>query len=145
VGPIHRTTKREATRLEELLKLDKIDETLSYRGIDVLYDQFTVFHGKATGQYAAKSNLDKYGCGTSGHSHRANSFTKYALGGLQGWWESGCMRTTTNVEYLPHGDQPDWVNGFLSLRINPRTGRFFCHTYFIIDGRCEFNGEIFSI
>lgn len=136
--------KRGATKLEDLLKLDKIDATLSYNGVDVLYDSFVLVHGKSTSPTAAKFNLDKYGCGTSGHSHRANSFTKYARGNLQGWWESGTLRTTKNVEYLVHGDQPDWVNAFLSLTINRNTGRFFCHTHYIIGGQCEFNGQLFS-
>ena len=54
------------------------------------------------------------------------------------------MWTTTNVEYFAHGDQPDWVNAFLSLTLHKNTGKFFCKTHFIIGGQCEFNGQFLS-
>jgi len=61
-----------------------------------------------------------------------------------GWWESCCLRTIENIEYLPHGDSPDWVQGFLTLTIKRTTGKFFCKQHLIINGECEFNGQIFS-
>jgi hypothetical protein len=54
-----------------------------------------------------------------------------------------CLRTIEKVMYLPHGDSPDWCNGFLSLFIRP-TGKFFCTPPFIVGGPCEFNGVIAS-
>jgi hypothetical protein len=65
-------------------------------------------------------------------------------GKLQGWWESACLREIKDVEYVIHGDQPDWANGFLSLTINKHTGTFFCKTHYIISGKCEFNGVLFT-
>lgn len=136
-------TKRGATRLEDLMKLDKVDATLSYNGVDVLYRTFTLIHGVKTGPGAAKANLLRYGSGSSGHDHRANSFTQVMQGTLQGWWTSGCMRTIDKIEYLPHGDKPDWANAFVSLVIHRNTGHFFAKTHFIIDGKCEFNGQVY--
>jgi hypothetical protein len=136
-------TKRRATRLEELLKLDKLAATLSYNHVDELYGTFTLIHGVKFSANAAHQNLLRYGSGTSGHSHRANCHTQAMRRDLQGWWESGCMRSCKNVEYLPHGDVPDWANAFLSLTINRRTGVFFCKTHFIIQGATEFNGQVF--
>lgn len=138
--------RRGETRLERLMKLHRpnIDATLSYNGVDVLYNTFTLIHGVKTSPTAAKQNLGKYGSGTSGHTHRANSYTQLMQGKLQGWWESGTMRTIKNIEYLVHGDQPDWANAFLSLTINRKTGTFFCKTHFIVGGKCEFDGRIYS-
>jgi hypothetical protein len=145
LAQIHETCiRRKATQLEDLLRLDQVGATLSYKGVDTLYGTFSIIHGVKTGQYAAKGNLLRYGSGCSGHDHRANSFTQILQGKLQGWYTSGCMRTTKDVEYLPHGDLPDWANAFLSLTINRKTGLFFCKTHMIINGTCDFNGQLFQ-
>jgi len=138
--------RRKATTLEDLLRLSspKINAKLSYRALDTLYGTFNIIHGVKTNAGDAKANLLRYGSGTSGHSHRGNSFVQKMRGHLAGWWESSCLRTIENVEYLPHGDSPDWCNGFLSLTINRRTGTFFCKSHFIIGGQCEFNGKLYS-
>lgn len=135
---------RKATQLEDLMKLDKVGATLSYNSVDVLYGTFTLIHGVKTGAGAAKANLLRYGSGCAGHDHRANCWTQILQGKLQGWWTSGCLRKCENVEYLPHGDKPDWANAFLSLVINKKTGKYFCKCHFIIDGVCEFNGKLYS-
>lgn len=136
--------KRRATQLEDLLKLDKVGATLSYNAVDILYGTFTLIHGVKTSAGAAKANLLRYGSGTSGHSHRGNSYMQKMRGTLAGWWESSCMRSIENIEYLPHGDSPDWCNGFLSLTINKNTGTFFSKSHFIIGNKCEFNGKVYS-
>jgi hypothetical protein len=137
--------KRRATRLEDLLQLDKFQARLSYNAVDVLYKTFTLSHGVKTSAGAAKANLSKYGSGSSGHSHRINSHRQLMHGTVEGWWESGCMRTfKKGVEYLPHGDIPDWANGFLSLTINKNTRKFFCKSHDIIGGEAEFNGVIYK-
>lgn len=128
--------------LEGVLELDKYKIKLSYAHQDILYNTFTVVHGVKTSPGVAKANLIRYGSGTSGHSHRMNAWTQVFQGSVQGWWESGCLRTTKAIEYLPHGDLPDWSNGFLTLYIDKKSGHFFCTPHFIIDGECEFNGEI---
>jgi hypothetical protein len=53
------------------------------------------------------------------------------------------MRTTDRIEYLHHGDKPDWANAFLALTINKNTGYFFCRPHFIVDGQCEVGGQLF--
>lgn len=138
--------RRGQTTLEGLLKLHKpnINATLSYNAMDTLFGSFTLIHGVKTGPGAAKANLMRYGSGCSGHDHRANSHTQIIQGKLQGWWTSGCLRKTKNIEYLPHGDLADWAQAFLTLTINRKNGHFFCTPHFIIDGRCEFNGTIYS-
>ena len=140
---IETCNRRRATQLEDLLRLDVVGATLSYNAIDSLYG-FTLLHGVKTSANAAKANLLRYGNGTSGHSHRGNSFTQKMHGTLAGWWESCCLRTIEKVEYLPHGDSPDWCQGFVSLVINRNNGHFFAKTHFIIDGQCEFGGTIYS-
>ncbi len=138
--------KRKETTLEGLMKLSspKINASMSYRGVDVLYNTYTIIHGVKTSPNAAKQNLQRYGSGTSGHSHRANSFTQVMHGKLQEWSESGCMRTIKDVEYLIHGDQPDWCNAFIELTINRHTGTFFATTHKIIGGKTDFHGTIYS-
>jgi hypothetical protein len=130
--------------LEDALELDKYGIKLSYNAVDVLYRTFTVIHGVKTSPTAAKQNLLRYGSGTSGHTHRMNSWTQVMHGKNQGWFESGCLRTVKNIEYLPMGDRPDWSQGFLTLTINKESGDFFCTPHFIINGRVEFNGKILS-
>jgi uncharacterized protein (TIGR03067 family) len=44
---------------------------------------------------------------------------------------------------LPHGDSPDWCNGFHPLFIRP-TGVFFCTPHFFVGRPCEFIGVIAS-
>lgn len=136
--------KLNSLHLEEVLALDKFGIRLSYRAIDTLHGTFNVIHGVKSSQGVAKANLLKYGSGTSGHSHRANSFTQVMGGKLQGWWESGCLRTKEEVEYLPLGDKPDWAHCFLTLKINRDTGDFFCTPHMIINGKTAFRGHIVS-
>lgn len=145
LAEIHETcVKRRATHLEDLMQLDKVGATLSYNGVDTLYGTYHLIHGVKTSAGAAKANLLRYGSGTSGHSHRGNVATQKMQGTQAGWWESCCLRTIKNVEYLPHGDDPDWVQGFVSLLINPNTGKFFCNNHFIIKGECAFGGQIIT-
>lgn len=145
LAEIHETcVKRRATHLEDLMKLDKVGATLSYNGVDVLYGTFTLIHGIKTSAGAAKANLLRYGSGTSGHSHRANGHTQVMHGKPQGWRESACLRTIKNVEYLAHGDIPDWIQGFQTLMINKNSGKYFLQTYFIIGNTCEFHGKIYT-
>lgn len=136
--------KAKSLYLEDALDLDRYRIQLSYNAIDVLYGTFTVIHGVKCSPGVAKANLLRYGSGTSGHSHRMNCWTQVMHGKLQGWWESGCLRKTTNVEYLPMGDKPDWANGYLTLKINKETGEFFCTPHFIINGKTEFNGQVIA-
>lgn len=134
--------RRKATELEDLLKLSRYGATLSKKAIDSIHG-FTLVHGIKTTANAAKANLLRYGSGTSGHSHRGNSFIQRMYGGMHGWWESFCFRKIDFIEYLPHGDLPDWCQGFLSLTIRP-DGKFFCKAHPIIKGQCEFNGTVFT-
>jgi len=129
--------------LEDALLLDKYGVKLSYNAVDVLYGTFTLIHGVKCSPGVAKANLLRYGSGTSGHSHRMNAWTQVMHGKLQGWFESGTLRTVKNIEYLPMGDRPDWAQGFLTLTINKDTGHFFCTPHFIIDGVCEVDGTLY--
>ena len=95
--------KNRSLYLEDILSLDVFKIRLSYNPEDVLYDTFTIIHGVKTAKTAAKQNLFMYGSGTSGHTHRMNCHTEVMRGKIQGWWESGCLRTTKNIEYLPFG------------------------------------------
>lgn len=136
--------KLKSLYLEEILDLNHYGIRLSYNAVDVLHGTFTLIHGVKCSAGASKANLLRYGSGTSGHSHRANSFTQVMGGKLQGWFESGCLRTVKNVEYLPLGDRPDWAHAYLTLTINQQTGHFFCKTHYIIDGKTEFQGSILA-
>lgn len=135
--------KHESIHLEDVLALDKFGIDLSYNAEDTLFDSFTLVHGVKTTKNVAKQNLATYGSGTSGHSHRMGCYTETQRGKVQGWWESGCLRTTKNIEYLPFGSRVDWSQGFLELHIN-RNGEFHCIPHFIINGRTWMNGQLFS-
>lgn len=133
--------------LDKLLELknSKIDATLSKNGKDILFKTFTVVHGANTSKAAPKRNLEVYGSGTSGHTHRVNCHTQLLHGKIQGWWESGCMRRMKDVEYVEHGVDVDWCHAFLRLRINKNTGLFFCTPHIILDGKCDYNGRLYKV
>lgn len=133
--------RTNSTHLEDVLNLDKWGIKLSYNGIDRLFSKFTIIHGVKTSPGAAKQNLQRYGSGTSGHSHRMLCHTGVMHGTLEGWWESGCL-CKTDADYRPHGDLNDWAPGFLTLTINRKTGRFFCNPHFVINGQCEVDGQL---
>ena len=129
--------------LEDVLALDKFGIQLSYNPEDTLFGSFTLVHGVKTNKAVAKANLMTYGSGTSGHTHRLGCYTEVQRGTVQGWWESGCLRTTKNIEYLPFGSRVDWSSGFLELHINPN-GEFHCLPHFIINNKTIVNGQLFS-
>lgn len=139
--------RRGTTRLEELLRLKDFNAKLSYNGVDRIHGSFTFIHGVSTVPSAPVQNLRKYGSGTSGHSHRGNSFIETYFGGVRGWWESFCLRTTENVEYLPRGAVANWQHGFLTLDIRP-TGLFFCQSHIIVKTTkaysCLYNGQLYQ-
>lgn len=133
----------KSTQLEDILGLSKFNARLSYSGVDILHGTFALIHGVKTAEGAARANLRKYGSGTSGHSHRANSYLESHVGGVRGWYESGCLRTIRDIEYLPHGEIPNWQQGFLSLAIRP-SGWFCCQTHLIVNGKCFFRGTLYQ-
>lgn len=135
--------KNQSLYLEDVLALDKFKIQLSYNPEDTLFNSFTLVHGVKTSKNVARQNLMAYGCGTSGHSHRMGCYTENQRGRVAGWWESGCLRTTKNIEYLPFGARVDWSQGFLELHIHP-SGEFHCLPHFIINGKTWVNGQLFS-
>lgn len=136
--------KRNFVLLEDVAQFKKWGIELSKKPVDIIADSFTLIHGVKSSKGVAKQNLMRYGSGTSGHSHRMGSYTEVMHGKVQGWWESGCMRTIDHIEYLPFGDKPDWSNGYLELTINNRTGKFFCIPHFVVKGETCFHGQIFT-
>lgn len=140
-----RTMKRHRSiDLEDVLEFDRYGVELSYNPEDTLYGTFTLVHGVKSTKNVAKANLGTYGSGTSGHSHRLGCYTETQRGTLQGWWESGCLRTTKHIEYLPFGARPDWANGYLELHINKNNGHFFVIPHFIIDHQTVHDGQLFA-
>jgi len=131
-----------STKLEEVLGLAELDIRLSYNSVDRLFDLFTLVHGVKCTANAAKANLLKYGDGTSGHTHRMGCHTEVMYGKIRGWWESGCLRTTKEVEYLPKGEVPNWANGFVSLLFDLEQRHYLANSHFIIDGMCEVRVQI---
>lgn len=136
--------KSRTVQLEDLLDLRQWNIELVKDPITVLHKTFTLIHGIRVSASAPKQNLQRFGAGTSGHSHRVGVHTQIMHGRLQSWTESGCLRTVDNIEYLPHGEKPDWCQAFLELVINKRTGRYFCTPYPIIKYTTHFHGGIYS-
>jgi hypothetical protein len=128
------------TTLEDILQLEKFNATLSYNGVDQ-YDKFSAIHGISCAKNAPDVNLRKYGSGTSGHTHRMGVTVEAYHGGRRSWNESGCLRTVTDVEFLPHGEVPNWTQGFLSLMRDKRNPDWFsCTPHPIIKYQAEFAG-----
>lgn len=139
-----RSYKRtRSVHLEDALNLQKYKIDLSYNPVDII-GGFTFVHGVKTSKNVAKANLMAYGSGTSGHSHRLGCYTEVQKGKVAGWWESGCLRTTKNVEYLPFGAVTDWSQGYLEVHISKKTGHFFCIPHFIIDYQTIHDGVLYA-
>lgn len=130
--------------LDDLLQMKKYGIEFSQNPIDILFDCYTLVHGARTGPNAARWNLNRYGSGTSGHTHKISEAMGIVRGKLSSWHESGCLRTIDKVEYMAFGDKPEWCHGFLELCINPNLQKWFCHSYKIIDYRTDFRGQIFT-
>lgn len=136
--------KNRSVQLEDLADLKRWNIELVKEPITVLYDTFTLIHGVRVSASAPKLNLGRFGAGTSGHSHRLGIHTQIMHGRLQSWTESGCLRTVDNIDYLPHGEKPDWCQAFLELVINRKTGRYYCTPYPIIRYTTHFHGQLYS-
>lgn len=134
--------RNKSLYLADVLCLDKYKIELSEKAEDTFGGCFTFIHGDSLSKTAAKNNLMRYGSGTSGHTHKMTMFTDVVYGKRHGWWESGCLRTTKNVEYLPFGKRTDWSHGFLELHV--REGEFHCLPHFIVNYTTVFRGQTFS-
>ena len=108
--------RRNATRLEDLLHLDKYNATLSYKIVDILFDKFAVTHGTALNKYRCERYIQEYlmsGC--SSHSHQGLKFEKTTHIGHIEWVETFCLRTIKNIEYMEEGVIPNWSQGFVDI------------------------------
>lgn len=136
------------TRLNKMLDLDAIGIEYDPKPIRNYYGIFDVVHGLSLAKNAPIKNIHEYmGSGTSGHSHRLNSSYITNKNSSYCWLESGCMRLTTEVEYLATAKVADWVNGFVSVTFdlsNKRQPLFFAETHSIIHGKTKYNGRIYS-
>lgn len=128
--------------IPDILQFEKYGITYDPKPYMRLYDMFTIMHGTRTSRNAAMQNLQQFGSGTSGHTHKMTIATASSFGQPSWWIESGCLRRTDNVEYAAWGTKTEWLNGFLSLYINKN--KFFCTPHVIIGRQCNFQGKIYS-
>jgi hypothetical protein len=135
------------TKLDKMLDLKSIGIEYDPKEVRNYYRIFDCVHGLSLSKNAPLKNIYEYmGSGTSGHSHRLNSNYINNKHNAYCWLESGCFRTTENVEYLPTGKIADWVNGFVGVTfdLSGRSPLFFAKTHSIIEGTVEFNGKIYK-
>lgn len=142
VSRVHRYYKTNS--LPEILSniVDEYDNSPER----LYYNLFYVIHGLSTAKNAAVKNLYTYmASGCSGHSHRLNSTYIANRNSNFVWIESGCLRTTTNVEFLPTASIADWNNGFviISFYLAGKEPLFFANTMPIIEGKCYYNNTIY--
>lgn len=154
----HLNSKGQLARLGVLFKEYKtteLDVMLDFNGFGVewdkgdaweYFDKFTVVHGLSLAKNASERNIQQYmGSGASGHTHRLNPRYQTNRKGPYVWFETGCTRVRTEVEYFPTGVIPDWQNGFVTLTFynNGDDVYFFGQCHPIIDGMVEYNGVVY--
>lgn len=150
------------SQLERLLDLQRHFNTVSYpeildlKNLGYIWDDktattyFNIFdatHGLSLNKNASEKNIYEYmNSGTTGHTHRANPKYITNAKGQYGWFESGCMRLRTEVEYFPTGKIPDWQNAFVEVTFDLRGEKpiFYGFTHLIIDGTCLYHGVIYD-
>jgi predicted phosphodiesterase len=111
------------------------------------FDMFDATHGLSLAKNAAEKNIYEYmGSGTSGHTHRLNSKFLTNRKSPYVWFESGCMRLTKDVEYLPTGKVADHQQGFIPVSFIKEQDDvlFFGEPHIIINGMCKYNGMIYN-
>ena len=141
--------RKDRMRFESLLELDRLGIELSFgeegTGVDFRRMRGTraaILHGVKTNANRLQANLRYYLCsGTSGHTHKMSSAEMPYYGGTFRWVESGCLRTIHNVEYMPHGADPGWQHGFVTIWQHKDTGQTFVKGHEISNYRVEFHGE----
>lgn len=137
----------ESTKFEEMLKLEELGIIYDPTDVFTFFDIFDVVHGLKLAKNAAEQNIKDYmSSGTSGHTHRLNSKYMTNRKAPYVWLESGCMRLTEQVEYLPTGVVADWQNGFVTVHfwIENDKVRFYAQPNIIVDGRCYYNGVVYD-
>jgi predicted phosphodiesterase len=137
----------KTTEFEIMLDFKKYG--IEWDGKDVYdyFDKFTVVHGLSLAKNASEKNIMEYmGSGASGHSHRLQP--KYITNRKNPyvWFEVGCTRVRTEVEYFPTGKIPDWQNGFVELIFYKEGDEvyFFGQCHVIVDGMCCYQGVVYN-
>lgn len=135
--------KYNSFHLEDVLALDAFKIEMSYNERDVLGGCFTLTHGHKTNKTVIRDYLHAYGSGSSGHKHTMDIWRRYHRGKLETWTESGCLCKIRKVPYLPFGNEPEWVQGMVSVVI--KDGFPHAEAHVINDKyECRFEGELLS-
>lgn len=111
------------------------------------FDKFDVVHGLSLAKNASEKNIQEYmSSGASGHTHRLNSKYLTNRKAPYVWFELGCTRLTQQVEYFPTGKIADWQQGFVvvSFYVDGDKVRFYGETVPIIEGKCYYNGVVYT-
>lgn len=137
----------ETTELDKILQFEALGIEWDKKDVHEYFDMFTVVHGLSLAKNAPEKNVQEYmGSGASGHTHRLQN--KYVTNRKSPyvWFETGCTRLRTEVEYFPTGRIPDWQNGFIDLTFFRKGDDvyFFGRCHVIIDGLCEFDNVIYN-
>jgi hypothetical protein len=150
--------QQQAERLNELYKhyrTTELDIMLGLKGLNIDYDPnpvrnyfncFDVVHGLSLTKNAPEKNIYEYfGSGSSGHTHRLGSKYINTAKGSKVWAESGHLRVSENVEYMPTAKTVDWQQGFVEVNfLIEKEVTVFTKTYPIHNGRVEYNGILYE-
>lgn len=136
----------KTTELEVMLSFDQFGVTWDKKDTYEYFDKFTVVHGLSLAKNAPEKNVHEYmGSGASGHTHRLQN--KYVTNRKNPyvWFETGCTRVRTEVEYFPTGRIPDWQNGFVTIDFynNGDDVYFFGTCHPVVDGVASYNGVVY--
>lgn len=137
--------KRNSFYLPDILELQKYGIQYDEKETMKLHDCYTLTHGWRTNKTCAEYYLQRFGSGTSGHTHKASVAQKVLQGKLETWMESGCLCRIKDVSYLQYGAHPDWTQGYLTVVIDTKYKRAYPQFHAIDDAyRSRFNAIVYG-
>lgn len=137
----------QSTEIEDILGFKEYGITWDKKDSYNYFNMFEVVHGLSLAKNAPEKNVIEYmSSGASGHTHRLQN--KYITNkkGPYVWFETGCTRVRTEVEYFPTGKIPDWQNGLVTVSFYKEGNDYFFHgeCHAVINGATIYNGIIYK-
>lgn len=111
--------------------------------LNVIHGETLSGIGNQAGQYPAKKAVELYsGNVLAGHTHAPQTFTKISPVEHRNKWQGHIAPTAGSVNPSYLRNRPTaWLNGFVRIDIDNKTGHFNLYQIITIDGKFIFNGK----
>lgn len=110
--------------------------------LNVIHGETLSGIGNQAGQYPAKKAVELYaGNVLAGHTHAPQTFTKISPVEHRNKWQGHIAPTAGSVNPSYLRNRPTaWLNGFVRIDVDSKTGHFNLYQIITIDGKFIFNG-----